>query len=202
MSDHLKKEKTFVIIKPDGVQRSLIGEIICRFERAGLKLLAMKMVVPDAAKVEAHYLTNPDWRRITGEKTIESYRQKGKKPPSEDPLKVTEIILSNLKRYMTAGPVVAMVWQGMHAVDIVRKLVGGTEPLTSDVGTIRGDYTMDSYEVSDLDGRGVRNLVHASGTVDEAEKEIGLWFAPEELIKYNLVQDAILYDVNLDGILE
>jgi len=95
-----------------------------------------------------------------------------------------------------------MVWQGMHAVGIVRKITGSTEPLTSDVGTIRGDFTIDSYEVSDLDGRAVRNLIHASGSPEEAEKEIALWFKPEELHRYRLLNEAILYDVNLDGILE
>lgn len=197
-----KKERTLVMVKPDGIQRSLIGEIIGRFEKAGLKLAAMKMLVPTATLIEKHYLVNPEWRRITGEKTIESYKKKGKKPPTDDPYKMTEIILKNLKKYMSAGPVVAMVWQGVHSVGIVRKLVGGTEPLTSDVGTIRGDYTIDSYELSDVDGRAVRNLVHASGNVDEAEKEIKLWFKKEELVNYRLVSEQVLYDVNLDGILE
>lgn len=197
-----KKEKTLVIIKPDGIQRSLIGEIIKRFEQSGLKLVALKMLVPTADIIEKHYLVDPDWRVKTGMKTIESYKKKGKTPPSEDPKKVTEIILNNLKRYMTTGPVIAMVWQGMHATGIVRKITGGTEPLTSDVGTIRGDMTIDSYEMSDVDGRAVRNLIHASGSPEEAEKEIALWFRQEELIKYRLVSDAILYDVNLDGILE
>ncbi len=95
-----------------------------------------------------------------------------------------------------------MVWQGMHAVGVVRKITGGTEPLTSDVGTIRGDYTIDSYEVSDVDGRAVRNLVHASGSIEEAEKEIPLWFAENELHAYRVAHEAILYDVNLDGIRE
>jgi nucleoside-diphosphate kinase len=179
-----------------------VGEIIKRFENVGLKLVAMKMMVPTSELVEKHYLVNPEWRRITGEKTIESYKKKGKKPPTEDPYKMTEMILRGLKKYMSSGPVVAMIWQGVHSIGIVRKLVGGTEPLTSDVGTIRGDYTIDSYELSDLDGRSVRNLVHASGNVDEAEKEIDLWFKKDELVDYKLVQETILYDVNLDGILE
>lgn len=198
----MKKERTLVIIKPDGVQRSLIGEIIKRFERSGLKLVALKMLVPNEAMIEKHYLVDPNWVRITGEKTIESYRKKGKTPPSEDPLKVTEVILKNLKKYMTSGPVVAMVWQGVHAAGIVRKITGGTEPLTSDVGTIRGDFTIDSYEISDVDSRAVRNLVHASGNPSEAEKEIPLWFHEKELTNYRLIQETILYDVNLDGILE
>jgi len=198
----MNQEQSLVIIKPDGVQRSLIGEIIRRFERSGLKLSALKMVVPTAEMVEHHYTVDPNWRRITGEKTIESYKKKGKKPPSEDPLKITEIILKNLKKYMSSGPVVAMVWSGMHAVPVVRKLIGSTEPLSSDVGTIRGDFTIDSYEFSDVSGRSVRNLVHASGSTADAEKEIGLWFKKGEVLKYRLIQEAIIYDINLDGILE
>lgn len=190
------------MIKPDGVQRSLIGEIIKRFERSGLKLAGMKMMVPTSDRIEKHYTVDPNWRNVTGEKTIKSYKDKGLTPPLEDPLAITAIILENLKKYMVSGPVVAMVWQGVHAVKIVRKITGGTEPLTSDVGTIRGDFVLDSYQLSDADGRAVRNLVHASGSVDEAEKEISLWFRPEEIVDYRLVQEQILYDVNLDGILE
>lgn len=199
---HHKYERTLVIVKPDGVQRSLIGEVIKRYEQSGLKLVGMKMVVPTEAHIEAHYTLDPEWRVKTGLKTIESYKKKGKTPPSEDPLKITEVILRNLKKYLAKGPVVAMVWQGMHAVGIVRKITGGTEPLTSDMGTIRGDYTIDSYEVSDRDGRAVRNIVHASGSPEEAAQEIAHWFDPKELHNYRLVNEAILYDANLDGILE
>ncbi len=202
MKNELKKERTLVIVKPDGVQRSLIGEIIKRYERTGLKLVGLKMIVPTEDFIKKHYTVDPDWFIKTGTKTIESYKKKGKTPPSEDPLKITEVILKNLTKFMTAGPVIAMVWQGMHAVGIVRKITGGTEPLTSDVGTIRGDLTIDSYEASDIDGRAVRNLVHASGSSEEAEKEIMLWFKPEELLNYKFANDAILYDVNLDNILE
>lgn len=198
----MKSEKTLVVIKPDGIQRSLIGEIVGRFERAGLKLVAMKMMVPTPEMVEKHYTVDPHWRMITGQKTIDAYKKQGKNPPSEDPMKITEVILGNLKKYMSAGPVIAMVWQGVHSVGIVRKLIGGTEPLTSDVGTIRGDFTIDSYILSDVDGRSVRNLVHASGNTSDAEKEIALWFKKDEVVNYRLIQEAILYDVNLDGILE
>lgn len=199
---HPKKERTLVVVKPDGIQRSLVGEMISRFERVGLKLVAMKMLVADAAYIEKHYTLDPEWRRVTGEKTIEGYRSKGLKPPIEDPLEVTARILENLKKYMTSGPLVAMVWEGAHAVGIVRKLVGGTEPLVSDVGTIRGDYVLDSYAMSDTDSRSIRNLIHASGSIKEAEKEISHWFDAPELVNYRLVSEEILYDVNLDGILE
>jgi nucleoside-diphosphate kinase len=198
---HPKHERTLVIVKPDGIQRSLIGEIIKRYEQSGLKLVGLKMTVPDEELIERHYLIDPEWRVKTGLKTIESYKKKGKVPPSEDPRVITEIILNNLKKYMTKGPVIAMVWQGMHAVGVVRKITGGTEPLTSDMGTIRGDFTIDSYEVADVDSRAVRNLIHASGSPEEADKEIALWFSPEEMIDYRLINEAMLYDAELKGIL-
>jgi len=200
--NHPSQEKTLVLIKPDGIQRTLIGEIIKRYERMGLKLVALKMMLADAAHIEKHYTLDPNWRTITGQKTIESYKKKGLQPPSEDPLEITAVILENLKKYMSAGPIIAMVWQGAHAVEIIRKVTGGTEPLTSDVGTIRGDFVLDSYAISDADKRAVRNLIHASGSTEEAENEINHWFDQKELLKYNLVQDKILYDVNLDGIKE
>jgi len=197
-----KNERTLVILKPDAVQRTLIGEIIKRYERIGLKLVATKMLVPTAEHVVQHYTLDPEWRRITGENTIKGYKDKGLTPPSEDPLEITAIILANNAKYMTSGPVIAMVWQGAHAVKISRKIVGGTEPFTSDVGTIRGDFVLDSYQMSDADGRAVRNLIHASGSVEEAEKEIKHWFEESEIISYRLVQEQMLYDVNIDGIFE
>lgn len=197
-----KNERTLVIIKPDGVQRSLIGDIVQRFERVGLKLAGLKMAVPEKDQIEKHYTLNPGWKKSVGEKSIESYIKKGETPPSDDPIEVADKVLSSLSKYMTSGPVIIMIWQGAHSVELVRKLVGGTEPLTSDVGTIRGDYVLDSYSMANGDSRAVRNLVHASGSVKEAEDEIAHWFVEKEIIKYNIVQEKILYDVNLDGILE
>ena len=196
------KEKTLVIIKPDGVQRSLMGEIIKRFENVGLKMTACKMTVVDENHVEKHYTLDPEWRRVTGEKTIEGYKSKGLTPPSDDPFEITDNILKGLKKYMTSGPIIVMIWEGAHAVGIVRKLVGGTEPLTSDVGTIRGDYVLDSYALSDGDKRSVRNLIHASGSPEEAQMEIKHWFEKDEIINYSIISEKILYDVNLDGIME
>ncbi|MBU0546966.1 MAG: nucleoside-diphosphate kinase [Patescibacteria group bacterium] len=199
---NIQKEKTLIVIKPDGIQRSLIGEIVKRYERLGLKLVALKMFVPKSDFIEKHYTVDLNWRMANGEKTIKAYRDKSLTPPTDDPMEMSAMTLEKLKKYMSSGPVVAMVWEGAHAVQIVRKITGGTEPLTSDVGTIRGDFVLDSYQISDPTGRAVRNLIHASGSIDDAEKEINLWFKPEEIIKYNLVQEHILYDVNLDGILE
>jgi nucleoside-diphosphate kinase len=199
---HHKYERTLVIVKPDGVQRSLIGEIIGRFERVGLKLVGMKFSVPTAAHVKAHYSIDPEWKRKVGEKAIESYVKKGVKPPSTDPVKVGDRVIEGLAKYFTSGPVVVMAWQGAHVVEVVRKLVGGTEPRTSDVGTIRGDFVLDSYQMADTDSRAVRNLIHASGSVEEAGKEISHWFDGKELVDYRIIQEQIMYDVNLDGILE
>ncbi len=180
----------------------MIGEIIKCYERSGLKLIGIKMLVPSEDFIRKHYTLDPEWFVKTGTKTIESYKKKGKKPPSDDPKEITKIVLENLVKFMTSGPVIAVVWQGVHAVGIVKKITGGTEPLTSELGTIRGDFTIDSYELSDVDNRSIRNLVHCSGTKEDAEKEIALWFKSEELIGYRLINEAILYDVNLDGILE
>lgn len=177
MKDHPKFERTLVLLKPDAIQRALIGEIITRYERLGLKLVGLKMVVPTAAQVEGHYTLDPNWRRVTGEKTIKSYKDRGLAPPSEDPLEITAKILKNLVKYLTSGPVIAMVWQGAHSVELVRKLTGATEPRSSSVGTIRGDFVPDSYIMSDTDDRAVRNLIHASGAVGEAEMEIPHWFS-------------------------
>ena len=197
---HPKKEQTLAVIKPDGVQRSLIGEIIGRFERIGLKVVGMKMVLPTEKFVESHYTLDTAWKKSVGEKSIKAYEAKGgKHPAGNDPLVVAEIILTKLKRYITSGPVVALVLEGAHAVAIVRKIVGSTEPLSSDVGTIRGDFVLDSYQMSDIDLRAVRNLIHASGSPAEAEQEIPHWFSKGEVLDYRHVQEKILYDVNMDG---
>ncbi len=191
---HPKHDKTLVVLKPDAVQRSLIGEIIGRFERVGLKLVATKMFIPDATFIEGHYTIDPEWKKKAGEKRIEGFKAVGKVSSSSDPLVIGEEILTSLKSYLASGPVVAMVWQGAHAVEIVRKLVGSTEPLSSDVGTIRGDFVHDSYTMSAGDSRSVRNLVHASGNPEEAAQEIPLWFQPEEILDYRLVQEAVIYE--------
>ena len=198
---HPSKERTLVLLKPDAIQRALMGEIIMRYERLGLKLVALKMTVPTAEQVEGHYTLDPNWRRVTGEKTIKGYRDRGLTPPSEDPLEITAKILAGLKKYLTAGPVIAMVWEGAHSVELVRKITGGTEPRGAAVGTIRGDFVLDSYVMSDSDNRAVRNLIHASGSVDEAAMEIPHWFKKDELFDYKVKHEDIIYAKELEDIL-
>ncbi|OGG51937.1 hypothetical protein A3C18_01710 [Candidatus Kaiserbacteria bacterium RIFCSPHIGHO2_02_FULL_54_11b] len=199
--EHPSKERTLVILKPDAIQRSLMGEIISRYERLGLKLVGLKMVVPTAEQIEGHYTLDPNWRRVTGEKTIKSYKDRGLTPPSEDPLEITAKILKNLKKYMTAGPVIVMVWEGAHAVELVRKITGGTEPRGAAVGTIRGDFVVDSYIMSDTDDRAVRNLIHGSGSVEEANMEIPHWFEKSELVDYKVSREDVMYNKELGDIL-
>jgi nucleoside-diphosphate kinase len=196
-----KSEKSFVLIKHDGVQRTLIGEIIGRIERTGLKIVGLKMFVPDMKRATEHYGKDDLWCTEKGTNTIENMQKIGEKP-TKSALEYGRDIVEALLKYITLGPVVAFVVEGAHAAEIVKKLVGPTQPLVSDVGTIRGDLTIDSYEVANLAGRAVRNLIHCSENSAEAEREIKIWFSPEEIISYRLVQEQILYDVNIDGILE
>lgn len=196
-----QQQQTLLIIKPDGVQRSLIGEIVTRIERTGLKIAALKMVLPTREQVITHYNKDEAWYLKKGTNIVEN-RKANNLPVEKEPIEYGRDIIEQLVSFMTAGPVVAMVIQGNEAVAVVKKLVGGTEPATSDVGTIRGDYTIDSYEHATIDGRGVRNLIHCTDAVPEAAREIGVWFAPGEVIKYRLVAEQILYDVDLNGILE
>jgi nucleoside-diphosphate kinase len=203
MTDHLNKERSLVIIKPDGVQRTLIGEIIRRYERTGLKMVAMKMVIPTPEMATAHYMVGgEEWLETVGKKAASAYEKKGQKSPFATYRENGVAILKANSQYLSSGPVVAMIWEGHQTVGIIRKLTGGTEPLSSDVGTIRGDFTIDSYQLADTDSRSIRNMIHASGTAEEAEKEIPLWFETKDILNYRLIAEQILYDVNLDGILE
>ncbi|MCX6790258.1 MAG: nucleoside-diphosphate kinase [Candidatus Kaiserbacteria bacterium] len=199
---HPKTERTLVIVKPDGIQRALIGEIMKRYERTGLKLVALKMFVPTEKMVEEHYLLDPSWKQNVGEKSIASYIKKGQTPPSNDPLEVADRVIAGLKKYMTSGPVIAMIWEGAHAVELVRKVTGGTEPRSAAVGTIRGDFVLDSYQMADTDGRAIRNLIHASGSVPEADMEIPHWFKNDDIVNYRILHEATIYDVEMKGIFE
>lgn len=196
-----RKERTLVILKPDAVQRSLIGEVIKRIERTGLKMIALKMVMATEDQCWKHYNKDDKWFIEKGNNIMENRKKAGLEIEKEA-IEYGRDIISALVKFMTCGPVVAMVFEGNQSIGIVKKIVGETEPLTSDVGTIRGDFTLDSYELSNIDSRAVRNLVHCSDEYEEALREISLWFSEDEILKYRLVSEQILYDVNLDGIKE
>ncbi len=198
---HPKKERTFVILKPDTIQRGLMGEVISRFEKVGLKMIALKMIMATEQQCWDHYNKDEAWYLKKGANIIKNREDLGM-PIEKEALEYGKDIIRALAKFMTAGPIVPMIFEGNQAMGIVKKIVGGTEPLTSEVGTIRGDYTLDSYELSSYDDRAVRNLIHCSDQTDEAEREIKIWFDESEIIAYRLVAEGILYDVNLDGIKE
>jgi nucleoside-diphosphate kinase len=167
-------------------------------------LLSLKMIIPTEEMAIQHYyeVGGDAWLEEVGRKARAAYEKKGLKSPYATNMDNGTAVMKSNAKYLSSGPVIAMVWQGNSAVGLVRKITGGTEPLTSDVGTIRGDLTLDSYAMADLGQRSVRNLIHASGTVEDAEKEIKIWFKESELQNYRLIQEQILYDVNLDGLKE
>lgn len=190
-----------MILKPDAVQRGLVGELIKRIENTGLKMIALKLVIPSEEQMWTHYNKDDEWFQKKGERTL-AERQAAGLPIDKEAKEYGKDIIRALVKFMTAGPVIAMVWEGNQAVGIIKKLVGSTEPLTSEAGTIRGDYTIDSYELASCDERAVRNLVHCSDPASEVQREVPIWFKPEEIFKYRLIAEQILYDVNLDGLKE
>ena len=192
------QERSLVLLKPDTVQRSLVGEVIKRFENTGLKITAMKMIVPTEAQLLTHYNKDDAWYQRKGEGIVAELTAQGKEITKE-PAEYGKDIILTIVRYMTAAPVVAMILEGNKAVSVVTKIVGTTEPSTSDVGTIRGDYTLDSYFHATFENRAVRNLVHQSESPEEAEREIAIWFKDEEVMNYVTAQERIMYDVNFDG---
>lgn len=195
------QERSLVILKPDAVQRSLMGEIIKRFEQTGLKVSAMKMFVPTEEKLLEHYHKDDEWFLKKGNRVVDDLKSHNM-PIEKEAIEYGKDIIRTIVHYMTAAPVVAMVIEGNQAVAVVTKLVGTTEPATSDVGTIRGDYTVDSYGHSSFENRAVRNLVHQSESPEEAEREIAIWFKEDEIMNYTTAQERIMYDVNFDGATE
>lgn len=201
MSKAPHQERTFVMLKPDAVQRGLIGEIIKRFEATGLKCSALKMFNADEETLFAHYNKDEAWFMKKGTGIVDNLKAQGK-PVEKDAIEYGKDIIRQNAVFMMQSPLVAMVWEGNQAGVVIKKLVGSTEPATSDVGTIRGDYTVDSYAHSAYEDRAVRNLIHCTDPEDgpeEAEREIALWFTEEEIMSYTTAQEAIMYDVNLDG---
>lgn len=198
MSQKPHQERSLVILKPDAIQRSLMGEIIRRFERAGLKLAAMKMIMATEAQLIEHYNKTDEWYEKKG-KGIVADMEANNIPVTKEPIEYGKDIIRNMVKYMTAAPCLAIVVEGNQAVAVVTKLVGSTEPATSDVGTIRGDYTIDSYSHATIENRGVRNLIHCSESPEEAQREMKIWFKDEEIMEYVTAQERIMYDVNLDN---
>jgi len=178
-------ERTFAMVKPDGVQRGLIGEIISRFEKRGLKVVALKMVKPSLEHVQSHYPQDEAWISRLGQKGFTVFAEQGMNPKdvmgTDDLLEAGKQVRGWLMDFMTSAPVVAMVIEGVHAIDMVRKIAGPTLPSKAEIGTIRGDFSTDSPVAANLNKRAVKNLIHMSETTEEAEHEIGHWFSEEDI---------------------
>jgi len=192
-----KEEKTVVLIKPDGVKRGLVGEITSRIERRGLKIIALEMIWGTKQQMDDHYPKDDKWLNRLGEKTKANYDKYGydikKELGTEDNMKIGKMIREWLIEYMTSGPLVKMIVKGIHAVDMIRKLVGDTLPSAAEMGTIRGDFSVDSSAAANRSKRAVHNIVHASETIDEAKHEIEFWFSPEEIHDYKRAEEDIMF---------
>lgn len=182
-------EQTLVLIKPDGIKRGIIGEILHRFERMGLKIVAMKMVYPTDDQLLKHYQSDKEATlKRWGEKTLSTYTKYGKNAKkdfgTDEPLELGKLVNKWLFDYVKSGPMLAMILEGRHAVENVVNLAGPTMPVNAPAGTIRGDFSTDSAAYANEEQRGVMNLVHISASVEEANFEKMIWFTPEEIHSY------------------
>jgi nucleoside-diphosphate kinase len=192
---HPREEQTFIMIKPDGVCRGLTGEIIRRIEQRGLKVVAIEMYQPTVEEIDNHYPKDPAWITRLGHKTLSTYEKYKIDPIKEMGTDKAEEIGPEVRKwlvnYMTSGPVVKMVIKGIHAVDMVRKIAGNTQPLLAEMGTIRGDYSADSSYSANHDKRAIHNLIHASETPEEAAHEIEHWGMKEKIYLYKRVEEDL-----------
>lgn len=178
-------EKTLILLKHDAVYRGLVGKIITRFEDIGLKIIAAKMLLPDEKLAQNHYFLDEEWAKNVFDKTKAGYEKDNKPFPYKSHMELGKQIQSWNMNFLREGPVVALVLEGPHAIEIVRKIVGSTEPKSSPPGTIRGDYAMtESYAIADAKARVMRNLIHASDSIKSADREIALWFTNKEVLSY------------------
>jgi nucleoside-diphosphate kinase len=190
-------EKTLIVIKDDGVARGVVGEILARYERAGLKLIAMKMLHPTKEIADKHYQATPEDLARMGGNTLRDAAEKGVdvkiKFGTDNAEEIGKFIKKWLIEYLNEGPVIAFVLEGYSAIKVARKITGLTLPNEAAPGTIRGDLTHDNPELANFYDRPMRNLVHASGKPSEAEFEIKLWFTPEELLEYKRVDEEVMF---------
>jgi nucleoside-diphosphate kinase len=192
---HPREEMTFVMIKPDGVRRGLTGEIMRRIEQRGLKVIALEMYQCTKDEIDNHYPKDQAWITRVGNKTLSTYEKYGYDPVEEMGTNKPEEIGPEVRKwlidYMVSGPVVKMVVQGVHAVDMVRKLAGNTQPALAEMGTIRGDYSVDSAASANKDKRAIHNLIHASETAEEAQHEIEHWEMKDKIHPYSRLEENL-----------
>lgn len=195
MHPHPKQERTFLLVKPDGVRKGLIGEVLQRIEQRDLKVIALGMTHPSRDYIDSHYPKDAAWISRLGEKALGTFEKHGIDPVpvhgTTDAHEIGTQIRGWLVGFMSSGPVVKMVVEGVHAVDTVRKIVGKSIPALAELGTIRGDFSIDSPLLAGIEKRPIMNIVHASETAAEAANEIALWFKKEELHSYERLTDNL-----------
>ncbi len=193
----MKKQRALLIIKPDGIQRGIIGKIISRFEQVGLKIIGIKFEWATKEKVVAHYPENDVWFAKVGQRTLTNYEKKGLDAKTvfktNDAVSIGKIVKGWLITYFQESPVFMAVVEGYDAIEIVRKLSGNTIPVLALPGTIRGDFSHDTIDLANEQNRPLRNIIHASDTIEDGEKEINLWFTKEELFDYQLAGEKFMY---------
>jgi len=185
-------ERTLVLLKPDAVQRALVGEILSRFERTGFKIVALKLCYASKDQAGEHYANDEEWLTSVGEKAKKAAEAKGESI-SDEPKAIGERIRNQLMDFVSMSPVVAIALEGHDVIKKVRTIVGDTAPSKAMPGTIRGDYSFDSYGLADTSGRPIQNLIHASDSTESADREIKIWFKDNELHPYQRVDEALLY---------
>jgi len=197
----LAEERILVLIKPDVLQRQIVGEIMTRFERKGFKLVAMKMLNATKEQVGEHYEDNESYLIEMGEKAKKGAIARGQDVSEWNSLEWGRIIRNRSIAYLTAGPIVAMVIEGPGVIVGIRKLLGSTSPTEGDIGTIRADYSFDSYALADVVSRATRTMLHASDSPESAERETKIWFSKDEICSnYETVAEKIFFDSGWDNI--
>lgn len=193
----LPTERTFTLIKPDGVMRGLMGEIIKRVEQRGLKIIALKMVHAEHAHVDKFYPNDEEWLIRLGNKGLKTFAEYEVDPKehlgTKEPLEIGKKVREGLIDFMCMGPVVPMVIEGIHAISVMRKVVGATLPVFAEPGTIRGDFSHDAPTAANIEQRSIFNLVHSSETKEEAAHEIAHWFAENELWDYDRSDHVVMF---------
>ena len=193
----MKKQRALLIIKPDGVQRGIVGKIIGRFEKVGLKIIGLKFIWATKEQIIALYPDSEAWFKKVGERTLTNYAKKGLDAKevfkTDDAVSIGKIVKGWLVNYMQESPIFLAVVEGYEAIEIVRKLSGNTIPVLAAAGTIRGDFSHDTIDLANEQRRPLRNIIHASDTVEDGEKEVNLWFKPEELFDYQRADEKFMF---------
>ena len=193
----MTKQKALILLKPDAVQRGLMGKIINRFERVGLTIIGLKFIWATENQIINHYPSTDKWLTTVGQRTLTNYAKKGldakKVFATDEPIAIGKTVKQWLIKYLQQSPLLIFVLEGYDAIELIRKLCGNTIPFLAAPGTIRGDFSHDTIDLANEQNRPLRNLIHASDTVEDGEKEINLWFTKEELFSYESAGEKFMY---------